>query len=65
MISSTNAVYFKKEIKLLWPIESGKFVMKTKQDNNLTHRIGLVYVEKNNELSRPIHNWVQFVMKTR
>ena len=58
MISSTNAVYFKKKIQPLWSIESSTLVMKTKQDNILTHRIGLVYVEKNNELSGPIPDWV-------
>ena len=54
MIDNTYAIYAKNKTKLLWLIVLGKSVMKTRQDNDVTHRIGLVYVEKDTEHSGPM-----------
>ena len=54
MIDNTYAIYAKNKTKLLWLIVLGKSVMKTRQDNDVTHRISLVYVEKDTEHSGPM-----------
>ena len=37
--------------------------MKTRQDNNVTNRIGIVYVETKTKLSRPIGSSAVYVEK--
>ena len=45
----TNVVYAEKGTKQLWPIRWSMFVTKTRQDKNVTHCIGMVYVKNNIE----------------
>ena len=50
----TNAIYAKDETKLSWSIEPGWSVRKTIQDNDMIDCIGLVYVENDIKLLKPI-----------
>lgn len=51
MTNYIGVVYAKIEIELLGAIWSVRSMMKTKQDNNMTDCIGMVYIEIETKLS--------------
>lgn len=51
MTNRIGLVYTEIEIKLF---DQVRFVMKTRQDNDVIDRISLVYAENETQLSRPI-----------
>ena len=53
-------VYVKNETELSCRSNRVWFVKKTKQDNDVTNRIGLVYVETEIELSGPLWSGVVY-----
>lgn len=58
MIDRTNAVNAKNETKLLWLIEPGMISDETRSDNDMIDHIGVIYIETEIELSRPIWSGV-------
>ena len=49
MIYHIGLVYAKNNTNLSGPIDLGEIYDETKQDNNVIHRISLVYVENDTE----------------
>ena len=65
MTDSTDVVYVEHETKLPWPIGLGViYNKKTREGNDMTDDISLIYTKNNTKLSRPIKP-MQSVMNTR
>ena len=63
MTNHIDTVHFKNKVELPWSIEIGLVCLKTRQDNNVNDRIGLVYTEI--ETSLDLSDRVWFVIKIR
>ena len=60
MTEYTCVVYIENDIELLWPTNKVWYVIKTKQDNDVTKRIGAIYVKNDIELSQSMRLSVVF-----
>ena len=63
MTNHIDTVHFKNKVELPWSIEIGLVCLKTRQDNNVNDRIGLVYTEI--ETSLDLSDRVWFMIKIR
>lgn len=54
MTSRINMVFVENETELPYRLNRVLFIKKTRQDNDMTNSIGLVYFETKTELSGPL-----------